>query len=238
MNYQKKILLCISSNFGIKIFNLLKKKKFHIDIYSSNSNLNLKKKKFFYIKNKKNFTNKLFKFKKKYDFIILVYWPWIVVKKNFSKFSNSINFHPALLPYGRGWYPHVHSKIKKFPYGVTLHMIDYGIDTGKIWCQEKIIIPDFCTSDQIYNIAQKKIYWLFKKNFNKIINNRIIAYKQDKKTKYLNKKLIFDLDKINLNKKQKIIDFINYVRLRMFKKNSFCYIIHQNKKKFIKITFK
>lgn len=238
MNNKKKILLCISNDLGIKIFNLLKKKKFHIDIYSSNSNLKFRSKKIIYIKNKKNFTNKLFRFKKKYDFIILVYWPWIVEKKNFSKFNNSINFHPALLPYGRGWYPHIHSKIKKFPYGVTLHKIDYGIDTGKIWCQEKITIPDFCTSYQIYNIAKSKIYYLFKKNFDKIINNKIIPYKQNKKTKYLNKKLIFNLDKINLNKKQKIIDFINYIRLRMFKKSSYCYFVYKNKKKFIKIIIK
>jgi len=232
---KKKILLCISGNLGLKVYKLLKKKELDIDVYCSNPNLKFKKN-YFYIKSKKSFNNKLYKSEKIYNFIILVYWPWIVEKKCFSKFLDSINFHPSLLPFGRGWYPHVHSKIKKFPYGVTLHSINHGVDTGKIWCQKVVKIPDFCTSDQIYKIAQKKIYQLFKKNFIKILNKNITNYKQNVKKKYLSKDSVSTLDRIDLNKKQKILDFINHIRIRMFKDKSFCYFLYKNKKKFIKIV--
>jgi len=146
----KKILLCISSDLGLKIYRLIK--KHDVDIYSSNLNIKLKenftvakKKKrelgananISYILNKKDFNNSLIKSKKKYDFIILVYWPWLVEKECFAKFCKSINFHPSFLPYGRGWYPHIHAQIKKFIYGVTLHDINPNIDAGDIWCQKK-----------------------------------------------------------------------------------------------------
>ena len=59
------------------------------------------------------------------------------VISNISKlmFNNSINFHPSFLPHCKGWYPHVHAKIKNLVHGVTLHKIDSKIDNGAIWFQ-------------------------------------------------------------------------------------------------------
>jgi len=244
----KKILLCISSDLGLKIYRLIK--KHDVDIYSSNLNIKLKenfkvaKKKrergananISYILNKKDFNNSLIKSKKKYDFIILVYWPWLVEKECFAKFCKSINFHPSFLPYGRGWYPHIHAQIKKFIYGVTLHEINPNIDAGDIWCQKKILIPNFCKGNEIYKIAEKEIYWLFKNNYRKIFNKTLFSFKQSKVTRYLSKKEITTLDKINLNSKMKVIDLINHIKIRTFKNNPFCYFIYKNQKRKIKIT--
>ena len=66
------------------------------------------------------------------------------MKEIFSSVETTVNFHPALLPINRGWFPHVHSLIDGSKAGVTLHQIAEGADTGLIWVQEeeKIISTD------------------------------------------------------------------------------------------------
>jgi len=56
----------------------------------------------------------------------------------FSKFvcesykNRIINIHPAALPWGRGIYPNVWALFEGHPIGVSVHLIDEGIDTGKL----------------------------------------------------------------------------------------------------------
>jgi len=101
---------------------------------------------------------------------------------------------------------------------------------------KKILIPNFCKGNEIYKIAEKEIYWLFKNNYRKIFNNTLFSFKQSKVTRYLSKKEITTLDKINLNSKMKVIDLINHIKIRTFKNNPFCYFIYKNQKRKIKIT--
>lgn len=43
-----------------------------------------------------------------------------------------INIHPAALPWGRGIYPNVWAFFEGHPIGVAVHLIDEGVDTGKL----------------------------------------------------------------------------------------------------------
>ena len=99
----------------MKVLNKLNTYSFlNLTIYTSDKNF-VKKNKIF--KNKKQFISELLKNKQKYDFLISVYFPWLIPKKLFNRFENSINFHPSFLPIARGWYPHVHSNNKKTEMG-------------------------------------------------------------------------------------------------------------------------
>ena len=223
----QKILICINNKLGEDVYKYLKKNKnFDVKLVST-----YKIKKYQYCKNKKKFENFLKKLKDNFDLIITVYWPWIIKKKFLIKFNNSINFHPSLLPHGRGWYPHVYSAIYKKPYGVTLHKINSEIDRGDIWCQKKINISDLITGDELYFLAQKEIFKLFKANFHKILNNKIKPKKQSKKIKYLEKNWTNNIDELDLNKKYKALDLLNLIRIRTFKKNHYLTISHSNHKR-------
>jgi methionyl-tRNA formyltransferase len=227
---KKKVLLCINNQLGVEIYKKLKKnKKIEISLIST-----FKKKSSFLIQNKKKFDYFLSKQSIVYDFIVTVYWPWIIRKEHFHRFKKSINFHPSLLPYGRGWYPHIHAQLYKTPYGVTLHEIDKGVDTGKIWCQKKIKIKPFITSDQIYFKAQKEIKILFLKNYKNIFEGKIKSKKQGKKYVYLKKEWLNKIDQINPNKTFKCIDLLNLIRIRTFNKKPFANIkINQKKYKLL-----
>ena len=180
--------------------------------------LKIKKNKF--IKNKKIFLSNLNK-EKKFDFIILIFWPFIVDKKYFKKFNNSINFHPSFLPYHRGWYPHVHAKIKNEKWGVSLHQINEGIDTGDIWVQKKINIDLLLDNKQIYKIAKRQLFILFKKNYINIIEKNKIKKKQIIKTKFLKKKDVLIYDRLNLNSKFSFRYFVNLFLARQWGNKSY-----------------
>lgn len=219
---KKKILLCISNNLGLKILEILEK-KYLVKVYST---IRIKQK-HKYIENKKKF---LFLLKKenKFDWIISVYWPFIIDEKFFFKFKDSINFHPSYLPYCKGWYPNVIAKVFGYKYGVTLHRISKKIDGGAIWCQKGININLLDDSKKIYNTAQKEFYKIFKKNYQKIINNEIKPFKQKKIGNFFTKKQTNNLNKLNLEKKMRLKELINLSLSRQFGNNTFMWFRYKN----------
>jgi methionyl-tRNA formyltransferase len=213
---KKKILICCSNDLGPKIIDLLKK-KYNLKIFTSNKNLNQK---YIFVKNKRDFELKLKKEKRCYEFIILIYWPFLIKKIFFNKFKDSINFHPSYLPYLRGWYPHVHAKIKDLTWGVTLHQINYGIDTGDIWAQKKIKIDLLDDNSAMLQKGKDELFKLFKLNYSKIINKKIKKKKQNKKFKLLKKNDIDKYDNFDLKRKLNGKGFLKLFLSRSFKGKS------------------
>ena len=56
--------------------------------------------------------------------------------------GNFINLHIALLPYNRGADPNAWSFLDGTPSGVTIHLIDSGIDTGPILLQKAVAFDE------------------------------------------------------------------------------------------------
>ena len=159
------------------------------------------------------------------DFIITVYWSHILkpILFNIAKIG-SINFHPALLPINRGWYPHVHSIVTGNPFGVTLHCLEEKPDAGPIWVQKEVFMQETDTAFEIYLKLQKEIIKLFKNNWSKIKNGLIKPYKQDEtKAIYHRKNEIDNLDYIDINKSYKARELINILRARSYGKKGFAY---------------
>ena len=78
------------------------------------------------------------------DFIISYGYRHILKKDILDKFPNmAINLHISLLPWNRGADPNLWSFLEDSPKGVTIHYLDYGIDTGDILAQQKVdYIPE------------------------------------------------------------------------------------------------
>lgn len=75
------------------------------------------------------------------DFIISYNYKYIIPSEIVRKFYGKIiNLHISYLPYNRGYYPNVWSFLDNTPKGVTIHLIDEGIDTGDILLQKKFFL--------------------------------------------------------------------------------------------------
>ncbi len=187
-----------------------------------------------YIKN----TPLLSDFKKlKPDYIITVYWPWLLKKEILDTANRgTVNFHPALLPINRGWYPHVHSILDGSPTGVTIHAMEAEADTGPIWAQKEVPLFPEDTADTIYYRLQDEIVKLFYDTWPKIKSGKITPFKQDEsKATYHGKSEINILDHIDLEKEMKVKDVINLLRARSFRNKGFAYFKIGEKKIYINI---
>lgn len=79
-------------------------------------------------------------FVKNYDFIISFGYRHIIKNDVIKeKQGRIINMHISLLPYNRGADPNLWSYLENTPKGVTIHLMDEGLDTGDIIVQKKVI---------------------------------------------------------------------------------------------------
>jgi methionyl-tRNA formyltransferase len=104
-----------------------------------------------------------------------------IIKKEILDILNgkAINLHISYLPYNRGADPNFWSFFEDTPKGVTIHLIDKGLDTGDILVQKEIHFDkDNETLSSTYNKLHKEIQELFKKYWENIKNNRIAPQKQ------------------------------------------------------------
>ena len=117
---------------------------------------------------------------KGYDLIICFGYRHIISKKTIkSTHSPIINLHVSYLPFNKGAHPNFWSFYDNTPSGVTIHLIDEGLDTGPIIYQKRV----FFSKSEIrftdtYQRLINEIEWLFIKNLDNILNGNWIAKPQ------------------------------------------------------------
>lgn len=89
-----------------------------------------------------------------------------------------INLHASLLPWNRGAYPNIWSFLQGTPKGVTIHLIDKGLDTGDVLIQKEVEISENETLASSYGILQKEMQSLFKSNWSEIKSFKVSSKSQ------------------------------------------------------------
>jgi methionyl-tRNA formyltransferase len=172
----------------------------------------------------------------KFDAVICVYWPWLLRKEIYATAGITLNFHPAMLPVNRGWFPHVHSLIDGSKAGVTLHRIEDHADNGAVWVQREVPVQPTDTAKSLYERLQQEIITLFKENWADIRANRIMPKPQDESLAvYHAKKEIERLDRIDPEATVKVRDFLRLLRARSFGSRGFAYYEDDGKRIYLKV---
>ena len=75
-----------------------------------------------------------------------------IIKKDLIDYlpRKIVNLHPSYLPWNRGYNPNYWSIRDETPFGVTLHYIDEGIDTGNILAQTRCFYNENDTLSTTY----------------------------------------------------------------------------------------
>jgi len=167
--------------------------------------------------------------KKKYDFLISYLSPW-VIKKNVlkkTKFYN-INFHPGPPKYpGIGCFNFALLNNDKF-YGVTMHLMNQAVDSGKIIKTKYFNIKGFSLL-KIIDKSYEEMFKLFKKEIFKILKTKKISFsnKKWKRSAYTRK----DLNKLlKLDLKMKPSEIANRINALYYKGYPSPYFIIKDKK--------
>jgi len=100
-----------------------------------------------------------------------------------------INLHISYLPWNRGAHPNFWSFFDNTPRGITIHLVDTGVDTGKILYQKHI---SFEESENTFTKTYKKLIVsiedLFIANFKELIQREFITHPQKGNGSYHSKK--------------------------------------------------
>lgn len=152
------------------------------------------------------------------DLIILAWWPYIIKESLINLSKQVINFHPSLLPHNRGKHGYFWSIVEERPYGVSIHLVDSGIDTGPVIFQREIPVSWVDTGPDLYEKCRVEIISLFRENFNNIITGNFKSIKQDSSISSFHKaKEIEGATKLDLDKEYYCSDLLNIIRGRNFK---------------------
>ena len=113
------------------------------------------------------------------DLIISYGYKHIIKKDVIDAYDGKIiNLHISYLPWNKGMYPNMWSIIDDTPKGVTIHLIDEGIDTGDILFQREVKIEDEDTLSSSYWRLRGEIEDLFMKKWNIIKTLKFARVKQ------------------------------------------------------------
>ncbi len=115
-----------------------------------------------------------------------------IIKPDKFKSKRLYNIHFSLLPKYKGCHTAVLPILHGEKYvGVTLHMIDHGIDTGDIIAQKKFLLKDKYTSEDLY---LKYIYYgtqLAIQNIDNILKGNVVSHPQkSRNSTYFSKEYI------------------------------------------------
>ena len=152
------------------------------------------------------------------DLIILAWWPYLLRQPLMGiPRLGCLNFHPSLLPHDRGKHPNFWSLVEASPFGVSLHFIDDGIDSGDVAFQRPIAKSWEDTGGTLYETAQREIVDLFRENFPAILRGEIPRKRQDLShgTMHLGRQLEA-ASRLDLNKSYVARDLLNLLRARTF----------------------
>jgi methionyl-tRNA formyltransferase len=106
-----------------------------------------------------------------YDLVISFGYRYIISNEIISKSPPIINLHISFLPYNKGAHPNFWSHLDGTPSGVTIHLIDKGVDTGPYLFQEEVNFDiNTITFRESYEILKNKIEIMFIKNLELILN--------------------------------------------------------------------
>lgn len=115
------------------------------------------------------------------DFVISYNYRHIIPKEVVKAYYTKIvNLHISYLPYNKGSHPNVWSFLEDTPKGVTIHLVDEGVDTGDILIRKEVFIDEeMKTLRSSYLKLHEEIRKLFLKNWELIKLSKIKPFKQE-----------------------------------------------------------
>lgn len=181
-------------------------------------------------------TIKMFE-KARLDYIFSCWWPLIIKDPLLSMPSSGIvNLHPSYLPYNRGKDPNFWAIVENTPFGISIHYIDKGVDTGKVIFQKEIPYKWTDTGESLYVKGVEEIISLFKEKYTFLRNNYYTGEKQDSKYASFHKRKELDQkSKIELDKLYLARDLLNLLRARTFPPHPGCFFIEDDEKYEVRI---
>jgi len=174
------------------------------------------------------------------DIGVLAWWPKLVKSPllDIPKYG-FINTHPSLLPHNRGKHYNFWALVEQSPFGVSLHFVDEGVDTGDVVAQLRVGYDWEDNGATLYAKASDSMIQLFKDKYPQIRTLEIPRQKQDLSSGSFH--LAKELDQaslIVLDRDYSARDLLNLIRARTFHGHPACWFIDGTENYEVRIEIK
>lgn len=174
------------------------------------------------------------------DLGVLAWWPKILKRPLLeSPRHGFINTHPSLLPYNRGKHYNFWALVDQSPFGVTLHRVDSGVDTGDIVAQQEIPY-DWCDNGgTLYEKSQAAMVSLFCQTYPTLRTGHFHSKPQSTDFGSFHHSSEIDrASKIDLDGTYRARELLNLLRARTFEGHPGCWFEEAGKRYEISIKIR
>lgn len=162
------------------------------------------------------------------DIGMLLWWPKIIREPLLSLPRNGfVNTHPSFLPYNRGKHYSFWAIVEQVPFGVTLHFVDTGVDTGDIVAQTPISIDWTDTGQSLFEKAREAMIALVKDTYPILRSDNIARTSQPMDVgSYHRSQDIMDITELKLDQSYTARELLNLLRAKTFEGFPGCWFEH------------
>lgn len=159
------------------------------------------------------------------DLGLLAWWPHILRKGLLSlPHHGFVNTHPSLLPFNRGKHYNFWAIVEKAPFGVSLHVVEPGVDCGAIVAQRRIPYDWLDTGETLFQKAQAAMVELVMEIYPELRTLDFERVPQDlTKGSFHHSSELEPASQIMLNQNYQAEDLINRLRARTFPGRPACW---------------
>lgn len=177
------------------------------------------------VTNKQQLMKVLCESKQIFDWGFLIWWPWILNSQLLRIPKHGfINTHPSLLPFNRGKHYNFWAIVEQAPFGVSLHLVEEGIDCGDIVAQKPIPYGWEDNGETLYKAAVRAMIGLFKEAYPRIRRGDIARTPQDlSKGSFHYSTEMEKASMIDPEAQYKARDLLNLLRARTFRGHPACW---------------
>ena len=152
------------------------------------------------------------------DLGLLAWWPLILKPPLLGATAHGfVNTHPSLLPHNRGKHYNFWALVEQAPFGVSLHFVSEGIDSGDVIAQTPIPYSWEDTGGTLYVKAAREMIELFRKAYPSIrrLDMKRVPQNPNAGSFHMTKELE-TASRIDLDKSYRARDLLNLLRARTF----------------------
>jgi len=152
------------------------------------------------------------------DIGILAWWPRLIKQPLLGKPRGGfINTHPSMLPYNRGKHYNFWALVEQVPFGVSLHMVNDGVDSGDVIAQMTLPYRWEDNGESLYVKAGQAMVRLFQETYPAIRNLNFPRQRQDLTQGSFHRAVELDAaSRIDLDRNYLARDLLNLLRARTF----------------------
>ena len=147
------------------------------------------------------------------DYILSVHFPYIIPATVLElPRIGTLNLHPALLPFNRGWHTPSWAILDGTPYGATLHWVDDGVDTGDIALQREVRVLPSDTADSLYARVLAAELELMREAIPRLQNHTLPSIPQGKEGTSHRKSDLDTVRRLDLHQSMLVADVVRIAR--------------------------